>query len=250
MWKKICGLLLCVSIIFCSSACTTETPVTEVIKTPVAATVSGSVSLLAAEEYCREKGYDIEELYTLTDCAVAVENGKYDYLICDEYDEEALSSFDLKYVEDCAYKSQYSLCFRSESVDLCGQVNTAIKELTDNGTFRRISDSYKGKDKYQSTDTVGNPLFVLFPEGMEGYSYLDDEGDAEGIEVDFVTAICNNLGYTPVFIGAQYDESFGSLASGEADLILGVDYKSALGGDYIMSEPYFTVTYKVYTTNV
>ncbi len=250
MWKKICGMTLCLSVLLCSNACTSDEPVAEITQTPAVAIVGQSVSLLAAEEYCSEKGYDIEELYTLTDCAVAVENGKYDYLICDEYDEPVLENFDLSYVEDCSYKSQYSLCFNSASVDLCEQFNTSVNELTQNGTLKRICDSYKGIGKCKNTSTVGNPLYVLFPEGMEGYSSLNDEGEAEGIEIDLVTALCNNLGYTPVFVGVQYDESFDLLANGEADLILGVDYNSTLGEEYIMSAPYFTVSYKVYTTNV
>lgn len=250
MWKKICGSVLCISILLCGGACTSQEPVTEVTKTPVVATVSESGSLLAARDYCRENGYDIEELYNLTDCVVAVENGKYDYLICDEYDEAVLESFALSYVEECAYKSQYSLCFNSASGDLCEQFNTSVNELTNNGTIKRICDSYKGIGEYENAGTVGNPLYILFPEGMEGYSSLNDEGEAEGIEIDIITALCNNLGYTPVFISAQYDESFDLLANGEADLILGVDYNSILGEDYIMSQPYFTVSYKMYAAKI
>lgn len=220
------------------------------IKTPSVAVHSGSAAVFAAEEFCREKGYEIEELYSLTDCAVAVENGKYDYFICDEYDSVSLGNFKVKYVEDCQYTSQYSLCFKSESAELCEQFNQTIKDLTDSGTFVKISDSYKNGENYQSDDTVGNPLYILFPEGMEGYSSLNDEGEAEGIEVDLITAVCHSLGYTPVFSCDQYDECFDALINGEADMLLGVDYKSELGDDFIMSVPYFTVRYQVYTTNV
>ncbi len=251
MWKKICGLLLCVSILFCSSACTTDEPVTAITKTPVAVAVSESISLLAAREYCREKGYDIEELYSLTDCAVAVESGKYDYLVCSEYEELYLKSFQVEYVDTCDYKSQYSLCFSAEADDLCRQFNASVKELTRNGMLQKICDFYKGKGEYKAESTTGKPIYIVYPEGADGYSSLNDDGDAEGIEIDLVTVLCNNLGYTPVFISKPYRQCFDTVTSGEADIILGVDsLNSDLGEEFVLSDPYFTITYNVYSAKV
>ncbi len=251
MWKKICGLLLCVSILLCSSACTTDEPVTGITKTPVAVAVSESMSLLAVQEYCREKGFAIEELYSLTDCAVAVENGKYDYLVCSEYEEVTLKSFQIEYVDTCNFKSQYSLCFSAESAELCQQFNVSVKELNHNGTLQKICDFYKGKGEYETEGTTGNPIYIVYPEGAEGYSSLNDDGDAEGIEIDLVTALCNNLGYTPVFISKPYRQCFDAITDGEADIILGVDsLTSDLGEDFILSDPYFTISYNVYSAKV
>lgn len=251
MRKRICGLLLSVGILLCSSACTTDEPVTEITKTPVVAAVSDSMSLLAAQEFCREKGYDTEELYTLTDCAVAVENGKYEYLVCSEYEEVDLKSFKLERVDSCAFKSQYSLCFSAEADDLCQQFNASVKELTDNGTLQRICDSYKGADKFDLKATAGNPIYIVYPEGADGFSSLDDDGDATGIEVDLVHAICNNLGYTPVFVCKPYRQCFEALTNGGADILLGIDSLSSdFGEEFILSDPYFTISYNVYSAKL
>ncbi len=249
MGKKICGLLLSFVILWCSSACTANESAVEVTKTPVVATASDRASSLAAMDYCNDKGYDIEKLYSLTDCAVAVENGKYEYLVCDEYEEVELRSFALKYVEDCSYKSLYSLCFSADSFDLCQQFNLSIKELTNNGTIDKICNSYKGDAKYKNAKTAGNPLYIMYLDGVEGFSVMNDDGEAEGLEIDIVVALCNNLGYTPVFVDGEYDEGFDLLVNGEVDLIMSVDsIKSILGDDFILSDPYFTVNYKVYET--
>lgn len=250
MKRIICGLLSLVLVLF-STACDSAEDVAEITKTPIVVTMQSGTALLAAEDYCREKGYEHEKLYNLTDCAVAVENGKYDYLICGEYDEYRLADFKLKYVEDCGYKSQYSLCFRSDSAELCAQLNASLSELTDNSTLDKICESYKGGEKYECADTVGNPLYIMFPEGMDGYSAFDEDGEARGIEVDIVTAICNNLGYTPVFVNGEYDESFDALLNGEVDVVMGVDFiNSALGEDFTLSDPYFTIAYKVYGADI
>lgn len=221
----------------------------EITKTPVVATVSEGLSALAARDYCNEKGYDIEELFSLTDCAFAVENGKYNYLICSELESARLQSFGLTYIEECNYKSQYSLCVSAENIELSQQLNSAIAALTENGTIDEILGSYMGEGTYTAPATAGNPLYIMFIDGASQYYDLNDDGEAEGLEVDIVAAVCNELGYTPVFISGAYDEGFDAVLNGEADMIMSVDAVNALlGDDFTLTSPYLTITYGVYGT--
>ena len=234
---------------WCCTACDSAEDAVEITKTPVVAAVAESMSAIAARDYCNEKAYDIEELFSLTDCAFAVESGKYDYLVCNDLEKTKLQDFNLVYVEDCAYKSQYSLCFDSDYAGLCQQFNSAISALNEDGTIEKILNSYMGGDKYSSQETVGNPIYIMFVEGAEEYFDMNDDGEAVGLEIDIVTALCNKLGCTPVFVNGEYDESFDALVNGEADLIMAVDStNAALGEDFILSTPYLTVNYGVYGT--
>ena len=87
MKKRICSYLLCLCVLLCGSGCTAEEPPAQGTKTPVVVAVADATSILAAKEYCNKNAFDFTELETLTDCAVSVENGKYEYLVCGEFEE-------------------------------------------------------------------------------------------------------------------------------------------------------------------
>ncbi len=251
MSKKLCSLILCFCVLLCGSGCTAEEPITEITRTPIVAVVSDTTATLAATEYCAENKYELNELETLTDCAVSVENGKFDYLVCSEFEEELLKDFSLKEKEVCGYKSQYSLCFSAESTELFDAFNSGINTLVNDGTIEEICDIHKRDGDYKSDFVQGEPISVFFTDGISEFAIIDENGDAIGLEFDIITAICNSMGYSPEFINGEYDEGFALLEDGEVDFIMSVDYLNSIFDDaLVLTDPYLEIEYIVYELNV
>lgn len=246
-----CSLILCFVVLLCGGACSSGEEMVAINKTPIVTAVEGSQAMVVAQSYCQAEGYEFLSSATLTDCAVTVENGKFDFMICSEYDAVNLSKFDLKLAGKCDYKMKLGLCFSAKSTELQQGFNSAIKALQNNGTLRLITDSYKGNGEFENPVTTGAPIYIVCTDGFDGYVTMDSEGVFRGLEIDIVTAVCNYLGYTPVFTGADYDECFGKLYSGEADLMMSVDLvDSALSDEFILSDSYLEVAYNIYSSQI
>ena len=251
MSKRICSLVMCLCVLFCSSGCVTEEPSADITKTPVVAVVSNTTATLAATEYCNKNKYELTELGTLTDCAVSVENGKFEYLVCSEFETDTLNNFSLKEKETCEYKSQYSICFSAESTDLYDAFNSGIKALMSDGTIEKICDAHKGEGTYKSDFVQGESVSIFFTDGISEFAIVDENGDAVGLEFDIITAVCNSIGYSPEFIKGEYDEGFALLEDGEVDAIMSVDYLNSILDDVlVLTDPYLEIEYKVYEVNV
>lgn len=50
------------------------------------------------------------------------------------------------------------------------------------------------------------PELIIGSDNYEPYNYLDDDGKPVGIDVELAEAVCEQLGYTPVFQYIVWDK--------------------------------------------
>ena len=61
------------------------------------------------------------------------------------------------------------------------------------------------------------PQLIIGSDNYEPYNYLDDDGNPAGIDVELAEAVCDKLGYTPVFLRITWDKKDEYLDNGEVD---------------------------------
>ncbi len=251
MKRKIFSLLLVFAMITACSSCDSGDKPINVETTPVVAVESDVGCMLAAEEYCKAKGYEMIECGSSEDAVVFVENGKYDYVILDEFTSIIPEDYGLRLVEECEYSAEYCMCFYGDNYELQDGINGTIIDLRSNGTIDSIVNNYLSGVEFGLSAGDGKPLRILCFPYVDNRVYFDEEGNLRGIDIDIMTAICGELGYTPIFISAEYDEMFSMLADGYGDLILMSD-KSALYDSelYTLSEVYLEKNFYVYESTV
>ena len=222
--KRKLSLLLSVFIFVLSfSSCDSEDKAVNVKSTPVVAVEAYSDTKFAADLYCNANGYELVECATSADAIVFVENGKYDYVVLDEFTTINVKDYDLKLVETCDYSIKYCLGISENNEALQSEVNKSIVELKSDGTLDTVVKNYFGGKVNQTPLTDGKVLRILCYPNMDNRIYFDESGIACGLDVDIMTAICNYAGYTPIFISAEYNDLFDMLRNGEGDIILMVD---------------------------
>ena len=251
MKSKIISLLLVVAMITACSSCDSADKSLNVETTPVVAVESDAGCMLAADEYCKAKGYEMIECGSSEDAVVFVENGKYDYVILDEFTSIIPEDYGLRLVEECEYSAEYCMCFYGDNPELQDGINGTIIDLRSNGTIDSVISNYFSGIENKFSVGEGKALRILCFPYVDNRVCFDEEGNICGVDVDIMTAICNELGYTPIFISAEYDEMFSMLAEGYGDLILRSDNSSSYDSElYTLSEVYLEKNYYVYESDI
>ena len=63
------------------------------------------------------------------------------------------------------------------------------------------------------------PELIIGSDNYEPYNYLDDDGKPVGIDVELAEAVCEQLGYTPVFQYIVWDKKDEYLDNGKVDCL-------------------------------
>ncbi len=251
MKRKISLLLAILLLVLSCTSCDSEDEAVSVETTPVVAVEGYYDTKLAAEAYCAEKGYDLVECSASEDAVVFVENGKYDYVLLDEFTTIIPEDYGLQFVEACEYSIQYCMVSFSDNQPLINELNESILALNSTGKIDSIVDNCINGVGNSFSMTGGNEIRILCYPFMEDRVYYDDVGNVCGIDADIMRAICEDLGYTPVFVPAEYNELFDMLDDGEGDLILMVDKSSNDRlNQYSFSEVYLEKNFNVYESNI
>ena len=202
---------------------------------------------LAAQSYIAE-GAVVDTYNDVADCVLAVENGKADYLVTDEFTAASFIAAGRKLVkcEDCAYKTEFHAVFGDEK--LCDEFNTSLEALVSNGTYEKIKSCALNGEKHNVSggSYENSTLKVLCDPSFATLMRVGDDGTLAGIEVDFAHAILAEMGYQAEFVPCDFDEMFTMLENGDGDLIMSsVTYTAERAAQYLYSDPYLTVNYRV-----
>lgn len=117
----------------------------------------------------------------------------------------------------------------------CGNSPTQDSAST---TGAAVTDN---KDRFVSKLPDSAPtLKVAMTGNVPPFSYQDDYGNMQGIDVDSIRAIGEEQGFKVEFYKVTWQEMFDSVASGSRDLaISGISYKDDRAEKYGLSVPYF-----------
>lgn len=251
MKKKVCCLILCVVCLLSSASCGGNRD-GGAKTTPRIAVAVDTNEYTAGQIYCEAFGGELIEYTSSDDAVTAVQNGKADYVILNEYEARNFtdSGCDLEFFEKCGFQLEYRAVFKSDNTQLLHEFNSAIEILKNNGTFDKVKQAHiEGEGYYISTHSAEKSVLTMVCDPIfENRVCYDDNGDVTGTDVDCAKAICSYLGYGLAINTEDFDSMFSQLDSGEADFIMSaVEYTDARAQDYLFSDIYSTIEYNIYT---
>ena len=117
----------------------------EVFIKPIIAVETNSNELYAAKKYCSYNEAEIFEYSSVYDAVVAVENGKADYVVLDEYTATTVidAGAELELYEDTTFSMEFCAYFSNDNDVLSKEFDAAVKKLIDNGTIEHIVETHK-----------------------------------------------------------------------------------------------------------
>lgn len=121
------------------------------------------------------------------------------------------------------------------SVGLFGCSNSATQDSTNTNSVTENKDSFVSK----LPDTA--PTFKVATTGTTPpFSFQDDYGNMQGIDIDVIRAIGEEQGFKVEFYKETFQNMFDSVESGNRDMALaGISYKDERAARYGLSKPYF-----------
>ncbi len=158
-------------------------------------------------------------------------------------------NFDI--LDEVLGSEEYAVGFKYGAEDLAAQINTAFKTLATNGTLRRISTEWFGEDvtkveglaandgSYQRVLDAGK-LVVGMLSNNAPMSFVDEDGEPAGIDVNIANSAVVKLGVEAEFVMADtIEELDAKLEAGEIDCIWsGIEDSVDNQTKYRLSGPY------------
>ncbi len=162
----------------------------------------------------------------------------------------------LKIINEELGAEQYGIAYRNGDEETCKVMDAAVQELVKNGKYKEIADKYP--------DVVDNLLFLngeskaefeevdltkvekrTFTMGIDPeynpFSYMGDDGEYTGFDVEICKAACNVLGWEFKVFGVNWDEKLIQLDAKECDCVWSgmtiLDSMKEAG--YVISAPYY-----------
>lgn len=172
------------------------------------------------------KNANVEKYTKYADAVQALKQGKVDAVIIDS--DTAVSFIrdndDLKLLDENFAEEEYAIAMNLENEALQVEINTAINELTADGTLADIKASYEGENagenRYKSpadVDRSKGKLVMATNAEFPPYEYVKGD-DIIGFDVDMMTAICDKLGYELEIENMNFDSIIPAVQSGKADV--------------------------------
>ena len=123
---------------------------------------------------------------------------------------------------------EYELHFAvpRENAELLAAVNSALAALNANGTLRSLRDKYFSGRSYRYDPPEGvaqlpGSLRLAISIDSPPYSYVDNEGEYTGLDVEVARAVCDYLGVGLIIIEADPRELDTDVWFGRADIAAG-----------------------------
>ena len=205
----------------------------------------GGYYALAAKEYTAQ-GALLENYSTVSDAVSAFEAGRADYIIANEY-EAALytaSNPKLEIIDTCSYKTAFYGIFHNNGEKL-RSFNSAIKQLTENGTVEEIKAAALSGSVFTKTALKGEngKLRVALDAVYAPLSAVNSNGEASGVNADIANEICAVTGMGLDIRVLSFDEAFEALLADEIDVILTATENSSARKSIVYSDCCFEMGY-------
>lgn len=188
---------------------------------------NGTTGAIIAEDYIDpDKGGQVINFNTYSEAVLALNQNKIDCLIIDEQPAKAFAAKNegLKIVDKELTDEDYAAVIAKSQPDLLESVNTALKELKDDGTLDKIVKSYipdegeeAGSYHYTQTVTDGEKLKLATSADFPPYEYHEGEGIV-GIDIEIAYAIADKLGKVVEIQDMKFDSIIPAVDSGKADI--------------------------------
>ena len=147
---------------------------------------------------------------------------------------------------------EYGIAFRADDQATCDAMQAAVAQVVASGEYAKIAEKYP--------DIVENLIFLqnaapakaeiekssrTFIMGIDPeyppFSYMGDDGEDTGFDVEICKAACELLGWDFEVFGVNWDEKLIQLDAGECDCVWSgmtiLDSMKEAG--YVLSDPYY-----------
>lgn len=174
---------------------------------------------------------DIEDAYVQTyikgrDAISALKQKKVDAVIIDSEPAKIFVSENtgLKILSEPFVEEEYSIAYHKDNIELGNKIDSALEILKNNGTLEEIKTHWIGDEadqtSYQSdTSKPHENGKIIMATNAEFPPYESKNNDEIiGIDVDIMTAICDELGMELEIKNMQFDSILPSITSGKVDV--------------------------------
>ena len=175
----------------------------------------------ASDEYGDE---NVEKYNKGFEAVQALTQNKIDAVIIDDQPASVFAEQNdkIKILEEEFVQEDYAICIAKENTELKEQINAALAQIKEDGTFQAIVDYYiggvEGSTPYIQKDVERNGTLVMAT-NAEFPPYEYREGDAiVGLDVDMAKAIADILGKELVIEDMSFDSIIAAVQSGKADI--------------------------------
>ncbi len=249
--KKLICCLLSISILLLLPSCDSDESGISIEGERVVALSSQAEDNTSAVDFCEENGYKYTEYSSFEDCLLALEHGKAEYIVLNEfeYNNLNLTEDDLTLFTKTNNSKSYCAVFSRGNEKLYREFNEAINLLKDNGTLEKVKDGYfRGEriDISPSKEFKGE-ITVLCCADFNGRVFYNESSELTGLDIFIAEAVLTYLGYTPVFSDCNFEDMFHNLENGKGDVIFSaVEYTEQRDKAYLLTNSYYTDEYCVY----
>ncbi len=152
---------------------------------------------------------------------------------------------------------EYGIAYRNGDEETCKYIDAAVQELVKNGEYAKIADKYSdivdnllflngdSKASFDETVDITKAEKRKFTMGIDPeynpFSYMGDDGEYTGFDVDVCKAACEVLGWDFEVFGVNWDQKLIQLDAKECDCIWSgmtiLDSMKEAG--YVISAPYY-----------
>lgn len=245
--KQIVSCFLSFVFILNFASCNNKDVIKDFQKGKTIAVKYASVNDKVADGYISD-GFTKVTYDSSSDVVLAIENGKAQYGILDDFELNLYISAQRKIQkkERCGYSIDYCAYFSLENESLQKSFNKAIVDLKSDGTLDKIKNAHLSGKSFQEgkTDNEKGTLTMLCDPSFENRVFTDSNGEVLGLDVDMAREICNSLGYEMEIVTADFDELFIKLQEGEGDFIISAcEVAEERAEYYLLSDAYFTLNY-------
>jgi polar amino acid transport system substrate-binding protein len=172
-----------------------------------------------------EYGADALNRYdTGAEAVLALTQGKVDAVIIDDQPAQVFvgQNEGLYILEEEFTVEDYAICIAKENTELKDQINAAIAQIKENGTFQTIIDYYIGKvegtKRYVAMEIEREGQLIMATNAaFPPYELREGDGFA-GVDVDMAQAIADILGKELVINDMDFDSIIASVQTGKADI--------------------------------
>jgi len=156
----------------------------------------------------------------------ALREQKIDAVILDSEPAKILTESDdsCRILVQSLVEEEYSIAYAKENTELGHKIDSALDRLRKNNTLADISAHWIGENadqiSYQPDSSVKREgtLIMATNSSFPPYESKNSMGEVVGIDVDIMTAVCDQLGMNLEIKDMQFDSILPAVQNGKADV--------------------------------
>lgn len=189
------------------------------------------------------------------DAVQALKQGKIDAVIIDSEPAKVFVSKndDLQVLSDPFATEEYSIAYKKGNDELGKKLDDAITKLKEDGTLDDIVAHWVGDDADsvpyadKNSDVSNGTLIMATNAEFPPYESMSGS-DIVGIDVDMMTAVCDELGMSLKIENMQFDSIIAAVDSGKADVgVAGISVTPDREKNVSFTQGYATTTQVIIT---